>query len=106
MKGKINGRQFEADEFGFDGCHKIYLCDSEEGKRQLVDLEYDLYPIEELPRIWEQTCPLRFIMSGDLTISYVKQCEPAEFEGFVIDPALKVGLDLLRDEQLIATGMM
>lgn len=104
MKGIINGKAFEATEFGFDGCHKIYLCDSQEGRRQLVELEYDLYPIEDLPVIWTATCPLRFIMSGDLSVSYVGQCEPAEFEGWNIGWELKRELEWMKLEQLEANG--
>ena len=105
MKGIINGKEFEATEFGFDGCHKIYLCDSEEGREQLIRYEYDLYPIEDLPEVWTRTCPLRFIMSGDLTISYVDQCEPAEFEGWHLDASLVDELELMKQEQLEANEM-
>ena len=99
---RINGIEVTATEFGYDGCHKFYLCDSEEGKRQLVELEYDLYPIEELPEAWAFSCPLRFILSGDLSRTYVPQCEPAEFEGWHIEPGIRRILDDIRDEQLEA----
>ena len=104
MNGYINGKYFEADEFGFDGCHKIYLCDSAEGKRKLEEYGYDFFPIEELPVIWTATCPLRFISSGDLERSFVGQCEPAEFVGWDIGWELRSELDFMRKEQLEANG--
>lgn len=104
MKGYINGKAFEADEFGYDGCHKIYLCDSEEGKRQLAKYGYDFYPIEDLPSKWASSCPLRFIQSGDLSVSYVRQCEPAHFKGWDIPKDLEHELRIMEIEQLDANG--
>lgn len=104
MKGYINGKPFEAEQFGFDGCHKFYLCDTEEGQRQLERYGYDFYPIEELPYEWVNSCPLRFISSGDLGMNYVNQCEPAEFEGWYLPSDLKKELRIMAIEQLEANG--
>lgn len=95
MKGKINGNLFEAETFGFDGCHKVYICTNKEGERQLLELGYDLLPIEGLPEIWTQTCWLRFIMSADLKQSFVRQGEPATFEGWDVSPETQEALDLM-----------
>jgi hypothetical protein len=104
MKGKINGKEFEAEAFGFDGCHKIYLCDSEEGQRQLEEYGYDLYPIEDLPIAWIDTCPLRFIQSGDLKRTFVGQCEPVVFEGWDMDDDIAEEIELMNMEQMEANG--
>jgi len=105
MKGTINGIEFEAEEFFFDGCHKIYLADTEEGYRQMLDVGWDdgdIYQIEELPYVWAGTCPLRFILSADLARSYVRQFEPAEFVGWELEGWLVDKLELMKREQLEA----
>lgn len=100
----INGRECPATEFGFDGCHKIYVCDTEEGRAKLVELGYDLYPMEVLPEVWTSTCSLRFIQSGDLERTYVSQCEPASFEGWRLGGRLKSDLEFMAREQREANG--
>ncbi len=40
--------------------------------------EADIHPIETLPEVWEDTCPLRFISSADLSVHYVEQCQAAQ----------------------------
>lgn len=40
--------------------------------------EADIHPIEALPEVWEDTCPLRFISSADLSVHYVEQCQAAQ----------------------------
>lgn len=105
MKGKINGKGFEAAEFFFDGCHKIYLADSADGYEAMKKAGWDdeeVYPIEELPAVWVATCPLRFVLSADLKRSYVNQFEPAEFDGWELDQQLVEELELLRREQVAA----
>lgn len=70
---EINGALVQTDEFGWDECHKIYLVTTEEGRKELLDLGYRLYPIRELRDCWEKSCSLRFISSADLTTTFVQQ---------------------------------
>ena len=86
----INGTRIIADAGGpegrktmvaWDGCHKIYLISS----NHLNEIEgsgYKAYPLEELPRIWKESCELRFISTWDLTIQLVGQFEDAQFVGW------------------------
>lgn len=107
MKGYINGKEFTATEFFFDGCHKIYLVDTEEGRRQMFSAgwdERDVYPIEELPAVWVDTCPLRFITSADLSRRYIDQCETAKFEGWDIPHDLEREIEIMNVEQRDANG--
>lgn len=99
MKRYINDIEITAYAFGFDGCHKFYLVENEEDQRRLEDLDYTIYKIDDLPRAWADSCPLRFIDSADLTRVFVPQCEPAEFVGWDIDDALKSELYWLAEEQ-------
>ena len=85
MTRYINGIEIDAVGFAWDGCHKIYLCEDDADIKHMKSRGYergDFYPIEELPRIWNESCGLRFISwAGDLT-DIVPQCEDAHFEGF------------------------
>lgn len=104
---KINGIEFEATEFFYDGCHKIYVADNAEGYRQMYDAGWDdddKYPITALPAIWTETCPLRFIASADLKRHYVRQCEPAEFDGWLMTDELAREIKVMGIEQMEANG--
>lgn len=52
-------------EFFFDGCHKIYLIEDEEDKKLFLTeknyLTEDIFKIEELEDIFNNSCSLRFI---------------------------------------------
>ena len=74
----INGTKVRADEFGFDGCHKIYVVTSQQGRDDLESYGYDFYPIEMLEQKWEESCFLRFISDADLHCDYVPQDDNEE----------------------------
>ena len=66
----------------YDGCHKIYLTKEEE-----LHLIYtkgydinDIYPMEDLGKIWMDSCPLRFISTWDLEHQVVRQNEYISFK--------------------------
>jgi hypothetical protein len=85
MTLKINGETVTAEAllFAYDGCHKVYLVTSEAGRRSLLEhgwVEDDFRHPSELPAVWEQTCPLRFISNADLQTVYVEQCDDAIVE--------------------------
>lgn len=78
--------EYEIDElalFVYDGCHKIYIV---EDKEDIEDVKKTwgedeiFYNIDELPKIWGETCPLRFISNWKLDKQFVHQCCGAEFE--------------------------
>lgn len=78
----INGTEITQDRFAFDDCHKFYLIETPEDEAKYRGYGYNIYPIEDLPFAWLDSCPLRFILSADLKTSYVDQFEPAWFEGW------------------------
>lgn len=48
----------------FDGCHKFYLIkDNKELANIILDEGFsnDIYTIDRLPELYENSCPLRFI---------------------------------------------
>ena len=71
------------NKFAYDGCHKIYLITSEKDESEAWDYSYQLRGVEELPAIWNATCPLRFIQFWDvenLKGNLVPQCFDAKIE--------------------------
>lgn len=77
---KINNIEISAKYFGYDGCHKIYLIETEEQRREAQSSEYTVLHISKLKKTFENSCGLRFISSWDLSKSnIVDQCEEAEF---------------------------
>ena len=103
MAKYINGKEITAKLFAFDGCHRIYLLDESQYDEYRAD-GYTIYVIDWLPMVWADTCPLRFIDSGDLSEPIVPQFEPATFEGWEIDKGLQFELDEMARKQLIANG--
>ena len=74
--------------FLYDGCHKIWLI------RDTADMEdmrtagwsdTDMYDIHGLPQAWEDSCPLRFIQTGDLNDVIPQGRGPEEARILVID---------------------
>lgn len=76
----INKKETTAKEFVYDGCHKIYLIEDEEDKRDALDCGYEIRPIKELEKTFEGSCPLRFIHNWKLDKTYVAQFESATFK--------------------------
>ena len=78
---RINGVEVVGNEFAYDGCHKIYICESENDKKEAVAIGYEILPIEILEETWNNSCPLKFISNWMLDKYYVPQFDNAEFEG-------------------------
>lgn len=73
---KINNHEVIGTEFAYDGCHKIYILETEENKKDAIKNGYselDFYPIEQIEEIFNDSCPLRFIYNWDLDTTYVDQ---------------------------------
>ena len=68
--------------FGYDGCHKMYICETADDMNQLEEYGYELLPIAELPSKYRESCSLRFIYSADLMTQYCEQFQNARFGGF------------------------
>lgn len=77
----INGKTVETcGKFAYDGCHKIYVCETEEDVAYMRDeLGYEILPIEEIERTYVESCPLKFIYNVGLDVTYVAQAETAVF---------------------------
>lgn len=99
MEKTINGQVITAIAFGFDGCHKFYLAENLSDIMNLCEYGYELHFIDELPFAWLDSCPLRFIHSADLSVSYVPQFTPAYFEWWNVNEDIQRELDELAREQ-------
>lgn len=45
----------------FDGCHKVYFCQTRDEENDARDTGYDLHPAEELRPILDASCGLVFV---------------------------------------------
>lgn len=77
---KINGKQVIGESFAYDGCHKIYVIESETDKEEALSYGYDIYPIEGIEEAYRSSCGLEFISNWGLDKTYVEQFEEAIFE--------------------------
>jgi len=77
---KINDTPTDAQEFAYDGCHKIYLLESEDDRNESIALGYKILPVSALKDTFENSCELRFVSNWMLTIHPVSQFEDAHFE--------------------------
>lgn len=90
----INGTDYPAQEFAWDGCHKIYLITTPEDRAKMEENGYtdpgDILPVSELPDIWENhLCSLRFISPADLSDDIVPQFADDPTIEYVADEPVK-----------------
>ena len=60
----IGKHKIKAKEFFYDGCHKIYLIETPQDKKDFLSNgweECDIYTIDQLIEIYRSSCPLKFI---------------------------------------------
>ena len=77
---KINGIKVIGKSFAYDGCHKIYICESDSDVKVAEEVGYEIKPISELEETYKESCSLRFISNWLLNKKYVNQFEDAIFE--------------------------
>lgn len=61
---KIGRYTTKAKEFFYDGCHKIYLIETPQDKKDFFNNGWDkdeIYPIDTIIDCYENACPLKFI---------------------------------------------
>ena len=82
---KINGKEVKVNEtvantkFSYEGCHKIYICETPEEEKRMVNLGYELIPLSEIEKVYSGSCDLKFISNSSLTTDYAKQSKEAIF---------------------------
>lgn len=45
----------------FDGCHKLYFIENEEDRGEALSCGYEIFDAEELPKLYDVSCGLRFV---------------------------------------------
>lgn len=69
VKLMINGEEVIGNTFVYDGCHKLYVIETETDRQRATEIGYikendneaKEYPIIELEQYYLDSCPLRFI---------------------------------------------
>ncbi len=83
---KISGKEINYTHFLFDGCHKFYLTNESKITNDMAERGYtqnDLFPIDELPYEFFNSCPLRFIQTWEDYKRIVPQCRSqVTFNGY------------------------
>lgn len=69
----INDKETTAQEFAYDGCHKIYLLEEENDKGEALDSGYVILPIKQLEKTFLTSCGLQFISNWKLSEDYICQ---------------------------------
>lgn len=73
--GKYNLKSI--DKFFYDGCHKIYIIEDFSDIEEMIGYYSwtmdDIYSIDELENILQNSCPLVFIHNVKLTKDYLTQ---------------------------------
>lgn len=78
---KINGKEIKGKGIAYDGCHKIYILEDENDEKEAYDMGYELYVLDILEKIYNNSCSLRFINNWKLDKCYVAQFkENVKFE--------------------------
>ena len=72
---KVNGKEIKGKGIAHDGCHKIYILEDENDEKEAYDMGYELYILDILEKIYNNSCPLRFINNWKLDKCYVEQGE-------------------------------
>lgn len=78
MKTIVNGRIVNGDKIAYDRCHKIYVLESDDDLKEAKELGYDIYSIDKLQEIYDESCELRFIRNWKCNVQYCRQFEDAE----------------------------
>lgn len=74
MSIKINDQEINnAKSFAFDGCHKIYICESVADERDAASCGYSIHNIADLEVAYLSSCGWEFISNWKLTQQYVEQ---------------------------------
>lgn len=77
---KVNGKEIKGKGIAYDGCHKIYIIEDEKDEQEAYNMGYELYILDILEKIYNTSCPLRFISNWKLNKNYVEQGKEAKFE--------------------------
>ena len=83
---KISGKEVKQKYFLFDGCHKFYLINERKITKDMQEKNWskaDVFPINDLPSEFYNSCSLRFIQDWESFKNIVPQCRKrVTFSGY------------------------
>lgn len=74
---------YDCDRIAWDGCHKIYLITTQNQAAEAFGYGYKLLDVSEIKRVYEESCPLRFIDFWNVDAikhPVIPQCHDGEIE--------------------------
>jgi len=76
---KINGKNLKEDTkyFAYDGCHKIYILESENDILEASEADFEIREISEIEFTFNNSCGLQFISNWNLDVRFIEQCSTA-----------------------------
>ncbi len=77
---KVNGKTIRGIGFAYNGCHKFYILANMNEWKTAKEYGFQCHSLRSLQRLWNASCPLRFISTWNLSDYYVEQGEQAVFE--------------------------
>lgn len=83
MKTTVNGRLVKGGKVAYDGCHKIYVLESDDDLKEAKELGYDIYGIDKLQEIYDDSCELRFISNWKCNVQYCQQLDNADIKKLI-----------------------
>lgn len=63
---RLDAIQASPGKFAFDGCHKIYLLNSEGALAEAEEYGYEIYERDQIKWAWDESCSLRFVSDFDV----------------------------------------
>ena len=72
---KVNGKQLRGDYFAYDNCHKIYILENDKEINEAKSYGYEIYHIDDLEKIYNESCSLRFIYPWNLEDDDIYSCQ-------------------------------
>ncbi len=68
---KCNHKTIRGNAFAYDGCHKIYVLENQAQIDEATEDGFQIHDIIDLPYIYADSCPLRFISYWDVSKPYI-----------------------------------
>ena len=65
--------QIIATYVAYDGCHKFYYIEDEQDEVEARSCGYEICLFEDFIKLWNESCPLRFLSNWKLTEQPIKQ---------------------------------
>jgi hypothetical protein len=72
----FHGTPISGVGFVYDDCHKFYVCENDDDVAKMKEMwgeDTTIHPMENMFRLWESSCSLKFVSNVSLDKKYVDQ---------------------------------